>query len=287
MITVGTATYDDYQGVFFTLESLRMYHPPAELVIIDNNPPALGPGGKLLGAEKGYLAPHGVATQQLASRIDATYVPFTDYQATTVKGRVFDHASNDIVLVVDSHVLLSPGSLPALERYLSTPGNERDLVYGVLLADDLSVFATHMDPIWQGQMWGVWGTDDRGRDPTAPAFDIPHSGGGCFAMRREHWVGFNPEFRGFGGEEGYLACKARKAGGKVVCLPSLRWLHRFNRPDGIPYVCGVEHKLRNYILGLRELGMDAGPAIKHFSEHLTPKKLRQVLIGCSLSRQPA
>jgi hypothetical protein len=27
LLTIGMATYDDYDGVYFTLQSLRMYHP--------------------------------------------------------------------------------------------------------------------------------------------------------------------------------------------------------------------------------------------------------------------
>src|SRR5262249_17348834 len=41
-LTIGMATYDDYDGVYFTLQSIRLHHPEiltdAEFVIIDNNP---------------------------------------------------------------------------------------------------------------------------------------------------------------------------------------------------------------------------------------------------------
>ncbi len=43
LLTIGMATYDDYDGVYFTIQALRMYHPicqidEVEFVVIDNNP---------------------------------------------------------------------------------------------------------------------------------------------------------------------------------------------------------------------------------------------------------
>jgi hypothetical protein len=41
-LTIGMATYDDYDGVYFTLQAIRLYHPEiindVEFIIIDNNP---------------------------------------------------------------------------------------------------------------------------------------------------------------------------------------------------------------------------------------------------------
>ena len=42
-LTIGMSTYDDYDGVFFTIQSLRMYHlhgmqNDIEFIVIDNNP---------------------------------------------------------------------------------------------------------------------------------------------------------------------------------------------------------------------------------------------------------
>ena len=43
LLTIGMATYDDYDGVFFTIQSLRMYHEMCntdnvEYIVLDNNP---------------------------------------------------------------------------------------------------------------------------------------------------------------------------------------------------------------------------------------------------------
>jgi hypothetical protein len=67
---------------------------------------------------------------------------------------------------------------------------------------------------------------------------------GVFSCRKGAWPGFNPMFRGFGGEEGYIHEKFRQAGGRCLCLPWLRWTHRFGRPAGIGYSLTVGEKLR-------------------------------------------
>jgi hypothetical protein len=117
-------------------------------------------------------------------------------------------------------------------------------------------------------MWGVWGNDPRGADPAAAPFEIPMQGLGVFACRRAAWPGFNPRLRGFGGEEGYIHEKFRQRGGRVLCLPFLRWVHRFARPHGIPYPACWEERIRNYLLTFDELGLDPEPVASHFESLL-------------------
>jgi hypothetical protein len=91
---------------------------------------------------------------------------------------------------------------------------------------------------------------------------------GVFSCRKDAWPGFHPQFRGFGGEEGYIHEKFRQAGHLCLCLPWLRWMHRFGRPNGVRYPLTVEDKLRNYVLGHAELGLDLGPVLEHFAQYL-------------------
>lgn len=97
-------------------------------------------------------------------------------------------------------------------------------------------------------------------------FEIFAQGLGCFLTRKNSWLRFNEHTRGFGGEECYIHEKYRQAGHKTLCLPFLKWLHRFGRPDGVKYPLTVENKLRNYILEFTELGLDLSPLKKHFVE---------------------
>ena len=82
---------------------------------------------------------------------------------------------------------------------------------------------------------------------------------GVFSCRKDAWLDFNPRFRGFGGEEGYIHEKFRQSGQRCLCLPSLRWLHRFGRPNGVPYPLTVDDKLRNYLLDTRSLAWTLYP----------------------------
>lgn len=125
-------------------------------------------------------------------------------------------------------------------------------------------------------MWGIWATDERGRDPDSAPFEIPMQGLGCFACRKDSWLGFNPHFRGFGGEEGYIHEKFRKAGKKTVCLPFLRWIHRFGRPNGASYPLNIGDRVLNYMIGHMELGMDTKPICEHFSGIYTESDLNRM-----------
>src|SRR6202035_215150 len=100
----------------------------------------------------------------------------------------------------------------------------------------------------------VWGCDPRGESVDGPPFEVPMHGCGLMSCRKEAWLGFHPRFRGFGCEEGYIHEKFRQAGGRVLCLPFLRWLHRFGRPQGVTYPLMRANRVHNYLLGRVELG---------------------------------
>jgi glycosyltransferase involved in cell wall biosynthesis len=95
-------------------------------------------------------------------------------------------------------------------------------------------------------------------------FEIPAQGLGLFCCLKKSWVVFNKDFRGFGGEEGYIHEKFRRHGGRALCLPWLTWDHRFGRPDGQKYPLTLEHKVRNYVLGFQELGLPLDEIKEHF-----------------------
>jgi hypothetical protein len=264
-LTIGMATYDDYDGVYFSVQALRLYHPEIlddlELVVIDNHPdgPCSEALKKLEGATSNYR-----------------YVPNDSRRGTTVKDFVFREAAGEFVLCMDSHVFVVPGALKRLLDYFAANPDTPDLVQGPLLYDDLSNIATHFTPQWRAGMYGTWECDARGKDPDAPPFDIPMQGMGLFTCRRAAWPGFNPKFRGFGGEEGYIHEKFRQRGGRTLCLPFLRWMHRFNRPFGVPYRNVWEDRIRNYVIGFRELGLGTEQMEEHFATHLGAEPAKRI-----------
>jgi hypothetical protein len=276
-LTVGMATYDDFDGVYFTIQSLRMNHPELEgaleFVVIDNNP-----GG-----------PCSEALSNFGKAVDGyRYVPRGEWSGTAIRNAVFEEASSPFVVCVDSHVLIAPGALSKLIAFCELQPQSRDLLQGPLIYDDLRNIATHFEPRWRAGMYGTWASDPRGADPLAPCFDIPMHGLGLFACARAAWPGFNPKFRGFGGEEGYIHEKIRQRGGRTLCLPFLRWAHRFNRPLGTGYVNRWEDRMRNYLIGFTELGLETVDMEAHFAELLGAETAQRIYaeIRQDLERAP-
>jgi uncharacterized membrane protein YphA (DoxX/SURF4 family) len=271
-LTIGMATYRDFDGVYFTLQALRMYQDleDTELLVVDN-----------FGSEDVRTLVKGWA--------GGRYVLDTEVVGTAApRDRVFREARGEAVLCLDSHVLLAPDAVARLKRfYLEHPACD-DLLQGPMLYDDGASISTHFEPQWRGQMWGTWATDPRGLDEDGDPFDIPMQGLGLFSCRQRAWLGFNPAFRGFGGEEGYIHEKFRRAGRRTLCVPWLRWMHRFGRPDGVPFPLVVEDKLHNYLIGHAELGLDLSPVVQHFGEYLPEQRVREVvedLLGSRASEE--
>jgi hypothetical protein len=257
-LTIGMATYDDYDGVYFSLQALRLYHPEilgeTNFLVVDNRPD--GPCAEGLKALE-RSTPH------------FRYVPFNSYSGSAAgKNLVFTEADGEFVLCLDCHVFIVPGGLRRLLEYFETHPGTANLLQGPLVHDDLTTIATHFRPAWSSGMYGCWDMDERGKDPDAPPFDIPMQGMGLFACRRSVWPGFNARFRGFGGEEGYIHEKFRQSGARTLCLPFLRWMHRFRRPMGIPYSNRWEDRVRNYLIGFRELGLSTAELERHYREIL-------------------
>jgi hypothetical protein len=267
LLTIGMSTFDDFDGVFFSIQSLRMYHSLCktdyvEYIILDNNP----------------NRPHGEACKSFAkSSPNIRYIPLYDSPSSFNKYKVYDYANGKYILIIDSHVLIERGGIESLIEYFKNNPNCKNLIQGPLLYDDLENISTHFDPKWSGGMYGVWETNKKQYDEGLP-FDIPMQGMGLLAYEKESWKGINQHFKGFGGEEGYIGEKFRQWGGKNICLPSLRWNHRFGRPNGIKYPLILEDRIWNYYIGWLELTKDPNHImIKQITDHFKDKISTQTL----------
>lgn len=265
-LTVGIATYEDFDGAWFTLASSLLHHPElagqVELLIVDNHPTS-------------------PASADLAAFVSALpggrYVPFRAFRGTSVRDLIFREARGEVVCCLDSHVLVRPGGFAALVEYFADRGESKDLVQGPLLGGDLTtVCGTHYEPVWSHGYFGVWGNNGRGDDPHGSPYDLDFMGLGLFACRRDAWVGFHPGFRGFGGEEAYLHERVRRSGGRTVGLPALGWAHRFVRPAGIPYPNLYLERVRNYELGWAEMGWDLSSGRDHWREMGVPEEVFEI-----------
>jgi hypothetical protein len=265
-LTIGMATYDDYDGVYFSVQAIRMYHPEVtaetEILLIDNNP----------------SGPCAQALKELQNSVPGyRYLPVSDIRGTAVRDFVFREATGEYVMCIDSHVFIVPGAIRKLIDYFDAHPDTADLLQGPMLGDDLVSFNTHFEPVWGQGMFGIWGRDERGKDPDGEPFEIPMQGLGLAACRKTAWQGYNSRFSGFGGEEGYIHQKFRNAGARTLCLPFLRWMHRFARPLGIRYPINWQDRIRNYLIGFREVGLDIESVLLHFRESTSDELVDDVV----------
>jgi hypothetical protein len=245
LLTIGMATYDDYDGVFFSIQALRMYHPicntdHVEFIILDSNP----------------NSQHGIACKGLTNASNnIKYVAHSGVPSSFNKYKIADYATGQYVLIIDCHVLIEFNGISQLLTYFHNNPNCKHLIQGPLWYDDLRNISTHFEPKWSGDMYGVWATDKTSYDKGEP-FEIPMQGMGLLAFEKSAWQGINQSFKGFGGEEGYIAAKFRQWGGNNLCLPQLKWNHRFGRPNGVKYPLILEDRIWNYFIGWLEITRD-------------------------------
>lgn len=258
-ISIGMATYDDFDGVYFTIQSLRLQYPNLniEYIVVDNNP----------------TGPHGETVKNFITNwVKGKYIPYTDKASTSTRNEVFKHATAKHTICMDCHVLVEPNGVTNLLEYFNTdPENGKNLVHGPLWYDDLTAnsLSTHFHPEWRAAMYGYWKNDKEALAKGVP-FEIPMQGLGLFACQTDQWKGFCEHFKGFGGEEGYIHEKFRLHGGKVICLPNLKWVHRFQRPNGIKYPLSYDDRIWNYFIGWLELYQDPNhPFILDIHKHFT------------------
>ena len=234
-LTISMACYDDYDGVFFTIQSLRMHHmlpEDTEFLVLDNSPK-----GDHLDATKHFLT----------AVPNSRWIHVEDRQSSFVKYDAFKHATGDVVLGLDCHVLLETGFIDRLLEWWQANQGSKNQLTGPLVYNCLKSRSTHMEPVWRGQDFGTWGTDAVGVKGTEP-FEIPMQGMGCFSFWREHFPANLPAFQGFGAEEWFFAEKVRKQGGQVLCHPAMGWMHRFCWPKRSYPSCN-DARVMNYYRG--------------------------------------
>jgi len=246
LLTIGMCTYDDFHGTYFTIQALRMFHPicmtdDVEFIVVDNNPESA----------------QGKAVKDFMRFVkNGKYIPYTERVSTAVRNQVFKNAQGKYCLCLDCHVLLMPGTLEVLLNYYKENPDCKNIVQGPLVYDALSGLGySHFKPVWGKWMYGRWATDKEGLTGDKP-FEIPMQGLGLFSCETKNWLGFSDLFQGFGGEEGYIHEKFRRHGGKAICIPQLKWVHRFGRPERPPYPLKAEDRVWNYFIGWLEVTKD-------------------------------
>lgn len=244
--TIGMPSYNNPDEVYFTIQSLRLHHDlsDCEIVVIDNY------GSDVI---ERFCREKGAGLVR--------YDRYTEKRGVSpAKNRIFEIARGEFVMCMDSHVLIKAGALD-----ITPPGD--DLVQGPCLFNDWSGYSCEWVPKWINYMWGTW-TNKIDHLPEKP-FEIWAIGAGFFCCRRDSWLGFNRNFRGFGGETGYIQEKYRRAGRKVWCDPTKIWVHYFcNVGKKTRFFISLSERARNYIIGFEELGMNTSEMEKHFGPQI-------------------
>lgn len=272
-LTIGMATYQEYKEVYFTLQALRLYQDldGVELLVVDN-----------YGCN--------ITRKLVEEEVGGRYVLANTIVGTAAsREAIFRHAAGSAVLCCDCHVLFTPGAIGRLKQFYRHHPECNDLLQGPLVHDDGISVSTHQEPGWDEMMFGTWATDSRGTNPENEPFEIQMQGLGVFSCRNKVWPGFNAAFRGFGGEEGYLHEKFRRSGGRVLCLPWLRWMHLFHQSE-VPYPMTTVDRVRNYVIGHIELGMSLQPIFKHFRDYVDEDIILSIateVLLSSTTRPPA
>jgi len=188
-LCIGMATYDDYDGVYFSVQAIRLYHPEIlddiEFVVLDNNP-------------------SGVCAEALKSLGNSMpnyrYIQGDNFQGTWSRFSLINQTNAPYIMCIDSHVMILPGAIKRLLDYLDSNPDTPDFLQGPLVNDNLSSISSHFKPGWGAGMYGKWENDSRAENIDNEPFEIPMQGLGLFAFKKDCWPQINPRFMGFGGE---------------------------------------------------------------------------------------
>lgn len=269
ILTIGMSVHQDFRGVWHTVQGIRESDPElldqVEFLIVDNSPKDAY-GERTRSWAKGYES----------SGCPVNYVSAAPRQSTSLRNLAFHAADTEYVMCVDSHVILKKGALAKLIQFLKGGHAQNDLFHGPLYHEVGSLVGTHMNPAFRGGNFGTWGTmkyeDGTNFDnPDAQPFEIPSQGMGLFVARRDSWLGFHIAFNHFAGEEGYIQEKYRAAGRQVWCLPFLGWIHCFGHVGGTTYVNTNYDKLRNHLIGFKEVGLPIEYPLEYYG-HIVKEK---------------
>ena len=188
-ITIGSAVYNDPQGIWYTYQSIRLNNQDIindiELIVIDNNP----------------SSQEGKDTKNICGKLGIKYVPYDKKRSTVVRNEIFTNATAPFCFSIDSHALFEPDTIKRLIKWTEENPDHEDLLQGLMPHDSLNGsnrdMSTHMDAVWRSHMFGIWAYDERAIDKNNKPFEIAMHGLGLFGHKTETWLGFHDLFKGF------------------------------------------------------------------------------------------
>jgi hypothetical protein len=205
------------------------------------------------------------------------YFSFKSPQSSWNKYKAIAFADGDIVLGLDSHVLIQPEGINKLVNYFERNPESKNLIQGQLLYDPLTSGPTKLDGRWGSGMKGVWAESK----PLLfdGEFPIDNMGMGLWAMRRRAWRGISPYFRGFGSEEYTIHRYIKSWGGETILLGGLGWFHSFQRLSPPSFKLSNEDRIFNYFLGAFDVyKTEDHPFYQEVIEHFTNEQVSRKII---------
>lgn len=255
ILSVVMATHSDPKGVLWTLTNLKKemvamkLEDDVELLVVDNDPGGID----------------GTRNLNNCNKVNAKYIQLvTPVGTSQPRDLAIRSARGKWVLCVDCHVQLGVGVLAQLVNWCKRTDSD-DLFHGVLYAENWKdITWTHWLPAWGdnamlGKQAGLKPEELREKD----GLPIWGAGLGLFLVMREKWLGFHPTFEAFGGEEGYIHEKYRKAGRQVRLLTWLAWWHEFrDQSEPIKYPTHWGSRCWNYLQSYAEVKFPALSGLK-------------------------
>lgn len=259
ILTIGMPSYNNPVEVWATLTALKTYQKlkHTHITVVDN------------------------AGNDTVKKIVGTsgfgYKRYTEKRGPqAVRNKIFEIAEGDFVLCIDSHVMLWRDAIENLIQWVeNNPLQATNLIQGPMVYGCGERIVLNWKPKWRANMWGIWGDTIKRKDMTiTEPYETEIMALGLFGCRKDSWLGFHPDNTGFGGAEGYLHEKYRKAGRTTWMLPWLMWAHNFNG-EYSGYAI-LEDRIANYLRGFKEVGLDTAPIYEHFGQETTERVARSI-----------
>lgn len=285
ILSICIGTFREAKNLRWTLASLLLdlaacprLIPLVEIVVVDNEP----------------QGPDGWINLKTCRNSGAKYVPMPEPVGTAPpRNRVVEEATGNWHMWLDSHCELGRGVLEKIVDWCVANPRDDDLHYGTLLSSAIirpdgkpAIVWTHLKREFGGDgMFGKGAINPVAYDPNAKPFEVDQAGSWFYLARKESWLGFHPQFRGFG-LEGYLATKYRRAGRKAWCHPAFQGWHLFReKSEPAPFPTDWFNRTRNLVLTWQELGEPFLSDIKSNLQRVDRDRWDELKAACGLDQK--
>ena len=279
-LTIGIYTHDDYDGVRYLIDSIRLNDPDIlsdiEFSIIDNCP-----GTPNSDAIIEYL-------KTAVKNVAFSYNAFGRYSNHIWRFEAVELAKTPYVVVVESKLQFAPGALKALINFFDAGLDNGLIITGPRIKDDFSGVLTHFRYAWDGEFYGIAEKDERA-DTQTEAFEIEGLLPGLFAVRKDSFFKIpKGPFAGNGiyGEDVVLSLTNFVVKNKrALCLPALKWSCRMVKASGSAIPDSVLNRFHNYSTAF--LLLDAKDKLaelkSQFANSISEERMSEIISKCKLS----